>query len=171
MPYTHVRLKAFGGPEELEIETVPELPKLGPGEVRVRVLVTSAVFTDVMIRKGQYPNVRQKPPFTSGCDLVGITDALGAIVQDIALGQRVTADDTGTVPSAARKFRPQVLQLGRRLARSVIVLASQPWAQHRQKTTFDAMHPAAPPAETCAAVLRWWFQGSLAASMCRLANP
>jgi NADPH:quinone reductase-like Zn-dependent oxidoreductase len=53
MPYTRVIMKAFGGPEELVLETVPELPEPGPGEVRIRVLVTSAAATDVMIGKMQ----------------------------------------------------------------------------------------------------------------------
>lgn len=52
MPYTRVKLKAFGGSENLEIETVADLPEPGAEEVRVRVLVTSAAFTDVMIRRG-----------------------------------------------------------------------------------------------------------------------
>lgn len=77
MPYTRIRLKAFGGPEQLELESVAELPEPRQGEVRVRVLVTSAAFTDVMIRKGMYPDVKDKPPFTPGYDLVGIVDKAG----------------------------------------------------------------------------------------------
>ena len=89
MPYTRVTLKAFGGPENLEIETVADLPEPGEGEVRVRVLVTSAAFTDVMIRKGMYPDVKEKPPFVPGYDLVGVVDALGAGVEGFAPGDRV----------------------------------------------------------------------------------
>lgn len=77
MAFTRFRLNAFGGPEELELETVPNLPEPGDGEVRVRVLVTSAAFTDVMIRKGLYPDVKEKPPLTLGYDMVGIVDATG----------------------------------------------------------------------------------------------
>jgi NADPH:quinone reductase-like Zn-dependent oxidoreductase len=77
MSWTRVRLKAFGGPEQLVLETLAELPEPGPGEVRLRVLVTSAAFTDVMIRKGMYPDVREKPPFTPGYDMVGLVDAEG----------------------------------------------------------------------------------------------
>lgn len=78
MPYTRVRPKAFGGPEALELETVADLPVPQAGEVRIRVLVTSAAFTDVMIRKGLYPDVKEKPPFTPGYDLVGVVDAAPA---------------------------------------------------------------------------------------------
>ncbi|MFN4204253.1 MAG: hypothetical protein ACK4GM_14480 [Tabrizicola sp.] len=62
MAWRRVRLNAYGGPEELEIETVADLPAPGAGEVRIRVLVTSAAFTDVMIRKGMYPDVKESPP-------------------------------------------------------------------------------------------------------------
>lgn len=89
MPYTRVRLKAFGGPKELELETVPGLPEPSEGEVRVRVLVTSAAFTDVMIRKGMYPDVKEKPPFTPGYDMVGVVDATGPGAERFMPGDRV----------------------------------------------------------------------------------
>lgn len=89
MPYTRVRLNAFGGPEELELETVSDLPGPRDGEVRIRVLVTSAAFTDVMIRKGMYPDVKDKPPFTPGYDMVGIVDATGPGAQRFKPGDRV----------------------------------------------------------------------------------
>ncbi|WP_343081386.1 medium chain dehydrogenase/reductase family protein [Ostreiculturibacter nitratireducens] len=89
MPYTRVRLNAFGGPEELELETVSDRPEPATGEVRIRVLVTSAAFTDVMIRKGMYPDVKDKPPFTPGYDMVGIVDATGPGAQRFKPGDRV----------------------------------------------------------------------------------
>jgi NADPH:quinone reductase-like Zn-dependent oxidoreductase len=89
MPFTRVRLNAFGGPEELELETVPALPKPGEGEVRIRVSVTSAAFTDVMIRKGMYPDVKEKPPLTLGYDMVGIVDATGPGAARFRPGDRV----------------------------------------------------------------------------------
>ena len=89
MPYTRVRLNAFGGPDQLELETVPHLPEPGMGQVRIRVLVTSAAFTDVMIRKGMYPDVRDTPPFTPGYDMVGVVDALGPGAARFRIGDRV----------------------------------------------------------------------------------
>jgi len=89
MPYTRVRLKAFGAAENLALETIADLPEPGPGEVRVRVLVTSAAFTDVMIRKGMYPDVKQKPPFTPGYDMVGVVDASGPDTQRFQPGDCV----------------------------------------------------------------------------------
>ena len=89
MPWTRVRLNAFGSPGELELETVPDLPEPAPGEVRVRVSVTSAAFTDVMIRKGLYPDVKEKPPLTLGYDMVGIVDATGPGAARFKPGDRV----------------------------------------------------------------------------------
>src|SRR6056297_4335975 len=89
MSYTQVVLKNFGDPEELELRSVEDLAEPQSGEVRVRVLVTSAAFTDVMIRKGQYPDVKEKPPFVPGYDMVGIVDALGLDASGSAVGERV----------------------------------------------------------------------------------
>src|SRR6056297_882530 len=89
MPHSRVILQAFGGPENLVLETVGDPPEPAAGEVRVRVLVTSAAFTDVMIRKGMYPDVKDKPPFTPGYDMVGVVDATGPGATRYKLGDRV----------------------------------------------------------------------------------
>jgi NADPH:quinone reductase-like Zn-dependent oxidoreductase len=89
MTYRQVVLTGFGGPETLELRSVETKPEPAAGEVRVRVLVTSAAFTDVMIRKGMYPDVKEKPPFVPGYDLVGLVDALGSGVEGWSVGDRV----------------------------------------------------------------------------------
>ncbi len=89
MPFTRVSLMAFGGPDQLELETVDDLPEPRAGEVRIRVLVTSAAFTDVMIRKGMYPDVKEKPPFTPGYDMVGVVEATGPGATRFRPGDRV----------------------------------------------------------------------------------
>lgn len=89
MNYKRVVITRFGGPEALKIEEVAALPEPKPGEVRVRVLVTSAAFTDVMIRKGMYPDVKEKPPFSPGYDMVGVVDKLGEGVSRFRVGQSV----------------------------------------------------------------------------------
>ena len=89
MTYTQVVLTEFGGPGVLDLVTRNDLPEPGPGEARVRVLVTSAAFTDVMIRKGMYPDVAEKPPFVPGYDLVGVVDALGEGAVGVDVGDRV----------------------------------------------------------------------------------
>jgi len=82
-------LTGFGGPGCLEVQTVDALPEPEGTEVRIRVLVTSAAFTDVMIRKGMYPDVKEKPPFTPGYDLVGVVDSAGPEASRFRSGDRV----------------------------------------------------------------------------------
>lgn len=56
---------------------------------RVKVLVAGAAFTDIMIREGKYPEVKQKPPFTIGYDMVGVVDKIGEKVERFKPGQMV----------------------------------------------------------------------------------
>lgn len=78
-----------GGPEVLQ--TV-ELPVREPetGEARVRVLACGVGATDVTMRRGYYPYA-PKIPFVQGYDVVGVVDAVGADVSDLAVGDRVCA--------------------------------------------------------------------------------
>ena len=89
MSWKKIVLTAFGDPDVLEVQTVEAQPEPEAAEVRIRVLVTSAACTDVMIRKGMYPDVKEKPPFTPGYDLVGVVDAVGAGATRFRLGDRV----------------------------------------------------------------------------------
>src|SRR6516165_1968894 len=83
-----VQVRRFGGPDELEVVDAP-LPTAGPGEVRVRVLASSVVYTDVVIRRHLYPWVRRRPPFVLGYDVIGEIDQLGDGVRGLQLGDRV----------------------------------------------------------------------------------
>jgi len=87
--YKRVIITQFGGPEVLQVIEEEALPEPGPGEVRVKVLVTSACFTDTMIRKGLYPDVKEKPPFSLGYDMVGVVDKLGEGITGLSVGQMV----------------------------------------------------------------------------------
>lgn len=89
MSYKRVIITGFGGLEVLKVVEEAALPEPKPGEVRIKVLVTSAAFTDVMIRKGKYPDVKNKPPFSPGYDVVGIVEKLGDGVTRFKVGQRV----------------------------------------------------------------------------------
>ncbi|MEP4147741.1 MAG: medium chain dehydrogenase/reductase family protein [Halioglobus sp.] len=89
MSYQKVTLKAFGGPENLELETINALPEPGVGEVRVKVLTAGTGFTDTIIRQGQYVDVKDKPPFTPGYDWFGVVDKLGEGVTQFEVGQFV----------------------------------------------------------------------------------
>jgi len=89
-----VMLRKFGGPDGFE--TLEQaLPEPGAGEVLVKVLAASVQFTDVMLRKNQYPDLKEKPPLILGYDLVGEVVKLGPGVTTLAIGQRV-ADLTMT---------------------------------------------------------------------------
>lgn len=89
MTYKRVIIREFGPPEVLQIIEEPHLPEPKPGEIRIRVLATSAAFTDTMIRKGVYPNVKEKPPFSPGYDMVGVVDKPGEGASKFKVGDRV----------------------------------------------------------------------------------
>ncbi|MEO7736182.1 MAG: medium chain dehydrogenase/reductase family protein [Kofleriaceae bacterium] len=89
-----VLLGRFGGVEGFSVVEQP-MPVVGPDEVRVRVLAASVQFTDVIIRKGKYPGLGQKPPLVLGYDVVGEIGEIGANVSTFAVGDRV-ADLTVT---------------------------------------------------------------------------
>lgn len=89
MRYKKVILNEFGGPEVLEVVEETTLPEPQAGEVRVKVLAASATFTDMMVRKGIYFGLKEKPPLSPGYDLVGMVDKLGAGVSGLEPGQMV----------------------------------------------------------------------------------
>ena len=89
-----VRLARFGGPEGFELVEQP-LPAVQPHEVRVRVLAASVQFTDIILRQGKYPDLKEKPPLVLGYDVVGEIDEVGSEVLGLAVGDRV-ADLTMT---------------------------------------------------------------------------
>jgi NADPH:quinone reductase-like Zn-dependent oxidoreductase len=84
-----VQVRRYGSADELEVVEVP-VPTAGPGEVRVRVLASSVVYTDVLIRRHLYPQtMRLRPPFVLGYDVVGEIDQLGEGVTGFQVGDRV----------------------------------------------------------------------------------
>ena len=87
-------LQRFGGPEGLVVVERP-VPDPGVGEVLVRVLAASVQFTDVILRKGQYPDLKEKPPLVLGYDLVGEVVKVAPNVTSPSVGQRI-ADLTMT---------------------------------------------------------------------------
>lgn len=89
MSYQYISIKKFGGPEVLDLETEERLPEPNQGELRIKVQATSINFTDTLIRRGIYPDVKEKPPITLGYDMVGIIDKHGAGVTDFKEGQKV----------------------------------------------------------------------------------
>lgn len=77
MPWQHLRISRFGGPEVLQMMEEATIPDPGPGEVRIKVLAAGTGFTDTMIRRGRYPDFKGPLPFTPGYELVGVVEKLG----------------------------------------------------------------------------------------------
>ena len=89
MIYKRVIIRKFGPPDVLEVIEEPHLPEPKLGEIRVRVQATSAAYTDTMIRKGAYYDVKEIPPFSLGYDMVGVVDKLGEGTNKFKPGDRV----------------------------------------------------------------------------------
>jgi NADPH:quinone reductase-like Zn-dependent oxidoreductase len=89
MPWQHIRIARFGGPEVLELAEEQTIPGPGPGEVRIKVLATGTGFTDTFIRRGRYPDFKGPLPFTPGYDLVGVVETTGPGVTAPREGQLV----------------------------------------------------------------------------------
>src|SRR5512132_3102672 len=79
----------YGGPEVLKV-LEDDVPRPGPGEVRVRVLAAGVSFTDSQLRAGTYLGV-PKPPFTPGYELVGVVEELGSGCSRLQVGERIAA--------------------------------------------------------------------------------
>lgn len=99
-----VTFQTFGTPDVLTVVS-EDLPVPGPGEARIRVEASSVQWTDTMIRRGKYPDVRGRGPFTPGYDLVGVVDAIGPNVTNLEPGDRV-ADLTTMGANARYAIRP-----------------------------------------------------------------
>jgi len=80
-----IRLHETGGPEVLKLETV-EVGAPGPGQARVRHSYVAVNFIDIYFRTGRYP---LPLPNGMGSDAVGVVEAVGPGVTDIAVGDRV----------------------------------------------------------------------------------
>jgi NADPH:quinone reductase-like Zn-dependent oxidoreductase len=89
MVYKRIIITQFGPPEVLQLIEEPQLPEPKSGEIRVKILATSAAYTDTMIRRGAYPDVKDKPPFSPGYDMVGVVDKLGKGTSKFHVGDRV----------------------------------------------------------------------------------
>ena len=89
MPWQHLRISRFGGPEVLQVVVESTIPEPGPGEVRIKVLAAGTGFTDTMIRRGRYPDFKGPLPFTPGYEIVGVVEKVGAGVASPLEGEMV----------------------------------------------------------------------------------
>ena len=89
MPWQHLRISRFGGPEVLQMTEEPTIPEPSSGEIRIKVLAAGTGFTDTMIRRGRYPDFKGPLPFTPGYEIVGVVEKLGPGVTAPLEGQMV----------------------------------------------------------------------------------
>ena len=92
--------KEFGEPEKLVYEDFP-LPKLGAGDVRIRVAAAGVNFPDALIIQNKY-QFKATPPFVPGAEVAGTVLEVGAKVRHVAPGDTVAA--LGQVGGYAEEF-------------------------------------------------------------------
>ena len=92
MKFKRIVAATTGGPEVLQVEE-RELREPDAGEVRIKVLAASVCRPDITVRRGAalYSGtpLGQKTPFVPGYSVIGIVDAIGAGVSNVAVGDRV----------------------------------------------------------------------------------
>jgi len=80
-----MKANVFRGPRQFGLEDKP-IPLAGPGEVVVKVRLTTICGTDIHIVDGEYP---VQPGLTIGHEAVGIIHEIGPGVVGYKIGQRV----------------------------------------------------------------------------------
>ena len=83
-----IRVHQFGGPEVLQVETVP-VPVAAPGELLIRIEAVAVNYADVLRRRnGPYPHPTHLPA-TLGIEVAGTVAAIGEGVTGWEIGQSV----------------------------------------------------------------------------------
>lgn len=100
-----VVVRSFGGPEVLEVAEVP-VPRVGPGQVRIRVEAAAVNPVDVATRAGALAGaglMTGGDQVGIGWDVAGVVDAVGAGVTAFAAGDRVVGlSDRLDLPTKAQ---------------------------------------------------------------------
>lgn len=84
MPHA-IRVHQAGGPKVLQWEKI-EVGEPGPGQIRLRQEAAGLNFIDIYHRSGLY---KQGLPFIPGVEGAGIVEAIGALVSNVQVGDRV----------------------------------------------------------------------------------
>ncbi|WP_084074720.1 zinc-binding dehydrogenase [Demequina sp. NBRC 110052] len=85
--------ESFGEPADVLSVTDAPVPEPGPGEVRVRLLLSPIHNHDLWTVRGTY-GFKPELPARAGTEAVGVIDALGEGVEGLAVGQRVATGGT-----------------------------------------------------------------------------
>lgn len=86
-------IRATGGVDAIEVGELP-LPQPGPTDVLVRMQASSVNHVDLFVRSGAY-RTHTPFPFVIGRDLVGAVVAVGAGVDNFAIGDLVWCNSLG----------------------------------------------------------------------------
>ena len=78
---------AFGPPENLKVEDVPE-PEAAEGQLLVDVKAAGVSFPDALMVEDKY-QMHPTPPYCPGTDVAGEVLTVGPGVQGFAVGDRV----------------------------------------------------------------------------------
>jgi NADPH:quinone reductase len=84
-----VLCKAYGPPESLVVEDVPD-PAPGPGEVVLAMKAAGVNFPDVLMIENKY-QVKPPLPFSPGGEAAGVVSRVGSGVDGVKPGDRVMA--------------------------------------------------------------------------------
>jgi NADPH:quinone reductase-like Zn-dependent oxidoreductase len=79
-----------GGLDKLKYQVVAD-PKVGAGDVLVRVKAAALNHLDLFVREGM-PGLKLPLPFWSGCDIAGEIAEVGGSVQGVAVGDRAVVN-------------------------------------------------------------------------------
>lgn len=81
-------MHAFGPPAQVVVVEPCEPEAPGPGQVRIRMLISSINPSDLVTISGAYRS-RTALPFVPGFEGVGVVESAGAGAQELLVGQRV----------------------------------------------------------------------------------
>jgi len=90
-----VSYSRFGKASEVLEMVERDLPQPGPGQVRVRMVLSPIHNHDLMTVKGVY-GIKPELPSVPGTEAVGVVDALGEGVENLKVGQRVMGGANAT---------------------------------------------------------------------------
>jgi zinc-binding alcohol dehydrogenase/oxidoreductase len=124
-----------------------DIPEPGPLDVRVKVVASALNHMDVWITKGM---PKPHTPHVPGCDVAGIVESVGSLVEGIEVGQEVVlnpAVSCGTCRLCLAGDSPLCAKFG--------ILGEQRWGGHGELVVLPARNVSPRPAnrswEECAA--------------------
>jgi NADPH:quinone reductase-like Zn-dependent oxidoreductase len=89
-----IQFARHGEPKDVLEVTDKPLPEPGENEIRVRVLLSPINPSDLLYVRGHYSGVTPTFPAAVGFEGAGVVDALGPGVDQLAVGQRVFAQNS-----------------------------------------------------------------------------